>query len=71
MPLALEVLEKRPLAAGAYYPGDLLERVLSLGPDVWALEAEWRSRTRGILAQIRKLPEELNDAVDAFRTNAA
>lgn len=32
VPLALEVLEKDPLAAGDFYSGDLLAAVLRVGP---------------------------------------
>jgi hypothetical protein len=36
IPLAVERLEEEPLAAGHYYPGDLLHAVLLAGKPFWA-----------------------------------
>ena len=71
VPLALEVLEREPLAAGDFYPGDLLGSVLRIGSEFWSREVEWCSRTRAVLDRIPAIPEELREAVAAFRANAA
>lgn len=67
VPLALEVLELKPLAEGAFYPGDLLASVLRIPVDFWLKEWEWRARVAAILDKIAEVPEELHDCVDAFR----
>ena len=67
VPVAIEVLERTPLAAGDFYPGDLLSSVLSVESDFWSREVEWCSRTRAVLDRIPAIPEELFQAVAAFR----
>ena len=66
VPLALEILEQDPLACGDLYPGDLLGRVLSVGPEFWTSEPELRSRAEAVLARVREVPEYLRDAVAYF-----
>jgi hypothetical protein len=46
IPLALEHLEENPLVEGDYFPGDLLLKVLTISPEFWAREWQWRDRTR-------------------------
>ncbi len=67
VPLALEALEREPLAQGDYYPGDLLGSVLGVAGEFWAREWEWRDRVHAILAGLARAPEELEEAVTAFR----
>ena len=69
LPLALDVLEADPLAAGDYYPGDLLRSVLAADPALVQAD-EWRQRLSGILDAIKALPREIEDAVAAFRRRA-
>ena len=48
LPLALECLEREPLAAGHYYPGDLLMSVLDAEAH-WGANTDFRSRARRIV----------------------
>ncbi len=50
LPRALDLLEKDPLAAGDFYPGDLLTAVLRLGPEHWA-DTALRARARRLAQQ--------------------
>ena len=71
VPLALEVLEEDPLAAGDFYSGDLLAAVLRLGPKLWSQEPEWHVRAKAVVARLADIPEELAQDVTAFRGGAA
>jgi hypothetical protein len=62
VPLALEALKREPLSEG-----DLLANVLRIPADFWSRELEWRDRVKAVLDDLTEIPEELNDAVDAFR----
>ncbi len=71
VPLALEALEREPLAQGDYYPGDLLGSVLGVAGEFWAREWEWRDRLRAVLAGLARVPEEIRETVEAFRRSTA
>jgi contact-dependent growth inhibition (CDI) system CdiI-like immunity protein len=71
VPLALEVLEHDPLAEGDYYPGDLLESVLGVDPELWTRESEWRDRIRAVLKRLPEVPRELKEAEARFRVATA
>jgi len=71
VPLALEVLEEDPLAAGDFYSGDLLAAVLRVGPTFWSQEPEWHVRAKAVVAQISHIPKELAQDIAAFRGSAA
>jgi hypothetical protein len=66
LPLALDALERDALTQGDFYPGDLLQAVLGVSPDVWDREWEWRDRVLSILASMAEVPKDLTDAVNAF-----
>jgi hypothetical protein len=66
MPLALDVLEREPLAAGDFYPGDLLQSVLSVSAEYWRREWDLRDRLGRILAEMERVPKELTEAMTAF-----
>ncbi len=66
VPLALEVLEREPLAEGDFYPGDLLKSLLGVSGEFWHREPEWRERLHGVVARVAPVPRELADAVAAF-----
>src|SRR5678815_2612089 len=57
MPLALKVLEADALAEGDLYPGDLLAAILKVGPEFWAGELVWRSRTEVVLDRLTEIPK--------------
>ncbi|MFJ2664158.1 contact-dependent growth inhibition system immunity protein [Nocardia fluminea] len=50
LPPALDALEEDPLAAGDFYPGDLLAAILRLGPEHWGNTA-LRARVRHLAQQ--------------------
>jgi len=60
VPLALEVLERDPLAEGDYYPGDLLSAVLRGVPaEYWAGHPAERERLAGVVRSVN--PDDLED----------
>src|SRR5438105_10383759 len=66
IPLALDELQKRPLAEGDYYPGDLLSMVLRADPSFWHEHPDCRAEARDIGARALKDLHELppgNDVV--------
>jgi hypothetical protein len=71
VPVALEVLDKDPLAEGDFYPGDLLHSLLRLEAAFWSQEGEYRDRLSRILRGIAIVPTELADAVASFRRRTA
>jgi len=66
VPIAIEVLERDPLAQGDFYPGDLLGNVLRAGPVFWAQYPDYRSRVEAVVADV-DLPPELTEPLAAFR----
>jgi hypothetical protein len=71
IPLAVEALEAEPLAAGDFYPGDLLAAVLRVPSEYWSTAPEWLSRTKALLDRVPEVSKELTQAVAAFRGIAA
>jgi hypothetical protein len=71
IPLALDVLERAPLAEGDYYPGDLLNAVLSVDASFWSREWEWAERAQSILHRLHEVPKELREAIATFEGRAA
>jgi hypothetical protein len=55
--LALEILEREPLASAGAFPGDLVRRLMDLPPDFWrahpALDARYRSAVRAAALERR------------------
>jgi hypothetical protein len=74
LPLALDVLVENPLAAGDFYPGDLLGYVVKLPTSAWAGRAVERQRLSVALAAVdlteAELPQDVQVAVIAFRETA-
>lgn len=62
LPLALDQLDANPLAAGHFYPGDLLWAVLRLPGDRWAGSAEILTKVRGIAQRADAMIAELGGA---------
>jgi len=69
MPLALEVLERDPLAEGDFFPGDLLSSVLGPPVEFWAEEPGLRSRLSAVLERLDEVPDVLSVGVRAFRAH--
>ena len=71
MPVALDVLEQNPFAAGDMYPGALLNMALRVDPKFWREYPRLWSRLNAVAADIdgmvRLLEEELLPAARAFR----
>ena len=67
IPIALDALEREPLAEGDFYPGDLLNSVLRVEPAFWAREFEWRDRVRKIVSNLSPVPKEVAGEVASFK----
>lgn len=67
VPLALDVLEREPLAQGDFYPGDLLTNVLKLDEVLWRTEPEWLRRIQRVLSSLSGPDEVVSEAVAGFR----
>lgn len=61
IPLAVEWLEREPLASGDCYTGDLLAAVTTVPDDFWAGHADSLQRVRAILVRVRELLPALDD----------
>jgi hypothetical protein len=71
VPLALDLLEKDPLAAGDFYSGDLLAAVLRVRQAFWSQETECHARAKAVVARVSGVTKELSEAVAQFRAGAA
>jgi hypothetical protein len=61
VPMAIDRLEKDPLAEGDFYPGDLLKSVLSAEPGFWKTHTDLRRRVAQVTERAMKLIEEQGD----------
>jgi hypothetical protein len=61
VPLAVECLEDEPLAAGHYYPGDLLHAVLLAGEGFWASHPDSYQRVRKVIGRVKDLLPSLEE----------
>jgi len=72
MPLAVEWLEREPLAEGDYFPGDLLTAVLWIDGSFWPGHPDLLRRIREVLVQAtRHLPPAGVDGPGVVRTALA
>ncbi|MGW0249157.1 contact-dependent growth inhibition system immunity protein [Nocardia goodfellowii] len=62
LPRALDQLEANPLAAGHFYPGDLLWAVLRLPEERWSDSAEVLAKVRGIAQRADVMLAEMDGA---------
>jgi hypothetical protein len=53
VPLAVERLEEEPLAAGDFYPGDLLQAVLRAEETFWAKHPNAFQRVRKVVSRVK------------------
>jgi hypothetical protein len=67
VPLALEALERDPLAEGDFYPGDLLVSLLRVSPAFWTHQPDAKLRVLAILNRMPNPPDEVQQAILAFR----
>jgi hypothetical protein len=70
IPVAMDVLERDPLAEGEFYPGDLLGNVLRAEPSFWAEHGDCRDRVESLVASI-SIPQELIESLALFRKQSA
>ncbi len=61
VPLAVERLEEEPLAAGDFYPGDLLQAVLRAGETFWVDHPDSLQRVRKIVGRVKDLLPSLDE----------
>ena len=61
VPLAVERLEKEPLAEGDFYPGDLLKAVLRAGEGFWANHPDSFQRVRKVISRVKDLLPSLDE----------
>lgn len=61
VPLALDVLEEDPLAAGDFYAGDLLEAMLKIDKAFWSPYPAARERIRGIAGRVKELIKSMDE----------
>ncbi|MHA6622702.1 contact-dependent growth inhibition system immunity protein [Pseudonocardia sp. DLS-67] len=66
MPRALGVLDADPLAAGDFYPGDLLRSVLEVDREYWAAHPEQHATATAIATKTRTDDVHVLDAVATF-----
>jgi CDI immunity proteins len=76
VPLALDVLERDPLAEGDYYPGDLLVALLRTPAEYGIQHPDQAERLDGVLAAVAALgdleahdapPDVIQNAIRAYR----
>lgn len=67
VPLAIEYLQRDPLAAGDFYEGDLLGSVLTLEPDFWRCRPDLRQAVEEIIATMIAFPAVLRKKLLVFQ----
>ena len=71
VPLAVEVVERDPLADGDLYPGELLSSLLRTPQSSWAAQPELRDRLQQVILALKEVPEKLEGPIQQFWTNPA
>ena len=66
VPLAIEVLEENPFAAGDYYPGDLLSMVMKVEPGFWKTHQDLYWSVSEIVGGLPELMSDLTAAIQRF-----
>ena len=67
VPLALQVLQRNPIAGGNLYPGDLLGAVLKQEASFWQEHPMWYADVTAILDKLTVVPEEIKQEVQRFQ----
>jgi hypothetical protein len=68
VPMALDLLENDPLVKGDYYPGDLLNAVLSVTPSYWTMKPTDSERLDLVVSRMTIIPEELEESLRQYRS---
>ena len=67
VPMAIEVLERDPLAEGDYYSGDLLSAVLKVSKDFWTEHQELYWRVYELASDLLSSLAELKEPIEKFQ----
>ena len=67
VPLAIERLQRDPLAAGDFYPGDLLGSVLKVKSSFWQRRPDLRQAVEALVALMPDFPDILDKELSVFR----
>lgn len=67
IPLALEHVQQDPLAAGDFFPDDLLASVLQVQADFWQTHPTLRQVIEDMVERLTPFPEELRQALHVFQ----
>jgi hypothetical protein len=68
VPLAIEQLQRDPLAAGDFYEGDLLASILRVESSFWQRHLDLRRIIADIVDTLSPFPKVLHEA-DAIKAN--
>lgn len=71
VPLAIDILEKDPLAGGDYYPGDLLFAVLRIRKDFWKLHRDLYWRICELTADLPPILFALKESIEEFQAQSS
>src|SRR5262245_21544085 len=66
IPRAITVLEASPLAEGDYYPGDLLNAVVTISEDYWRAHHDQWLTVWGIADRLNRAFEHLREPIARF-----
>lgn len=67
VPIALEVLEKDPLAEGDCYPGDLLNSAMNIDSTFWQRHMDWKTRFDNIIGGMSEIPWPIEESVERYK----
>lgn len=67
MPIAIECLKEDLFAEGMYYPGDLLNNVLSVEASFWLQNEELKRELDQLLMDVPRWPKELEHVVQKYK----
>jgi hypothetical protein len=67
VPLAIEHLQRDPLAAGDFYDGDLLASVLKVKSGFWQKRPDLRRAVENIVDHLNPFPEDLRKDLLVFQ----
>lgn len=67
IPIAIEQLQRDPLAAGDFYPGDLLEKVLQVQADFWLTHPDLYRTVAHLVKELKPFPDGLRKALQVFQ----
>lgn len=66
LPMAINEIERNPLAEGDYYPGDLLMSLLTISADLWDQYPDSYWRIYEVVAGLVGIFRDLTEAIERF-----